>query len=437
MPEPQCDLTCGGPCFFTDGSCRFPNDRNARCSTFAIVAPTIPLADLDNFAHLPVAQLASAVFHVVAVAFVQGVANIDRAELQAVVMAHETGEEKTVYTDSSYVLRCFNLIQHTATAARLHKRKNADLLLRWHVLHWNRNLCTPTIKVKAHLARTSRDQQDPRLTMGNEVADWIAKRALATMTPDYTQMQQQIHDEQRVYADKLSNQYRMRTDLGCFRQALLNTQLVEDTSPPDTTLHRFQTWSLPQTHVFSTMDMEATEVEAAIRASLWGVQYSDSIVQWLATLRWPTDLEETDPGISWLELLVNFELLTQQVTPLLFPTAEGGKAYRSYTTVQGWTRDQCNLHDYLYSFQACIAHLGKLMNVPLLPDNRSKVKSIYQLGAGAGHRGIAIRPVMQMQEATMELVQDFHNQTPTLQDELHCQRYLGGSPVSHQDLMTL
>eukprot|EP00438_Fugacium_kawagutii_P027552 Skav207071 [mRNA] locus=scaffold1909:182710:185898:- [translate_table: standard] len=408
MPEPIPTMPPLLSCFFTDGSCQFPADGNARCSAYAIVAPTVPLESLDQYVSWPTQALLEQFFQVVAVAFVTGFPNIDRAELQAVVLAHEQHTEQPVYTDSAYVISCHRRVLKTSNKHRLHKYKHADLLFRWHDVVWNHHMQTPTYKVKAHQLRHTSAPEVTRLTMGNEVADWVAKQTLRTLTPEYLALQKQIHDEQGSYAQALHHQFKMRTDLSNFRQALLNTQFVEDAQPPHSTLHKFQHWTVVNPRINQTKQVDTLELEDAVHASAWGVMYTDCLLQWLEGLQWPDgDIQDEDPGISWLELLVNFEYLTQQTVPLLFPTAEFGKQYRHYTDVLGWTRSQCNLHDYLYSFQASISHVSKLLDLPLLPDEKSKVRSVYQLGAGAGHRGIARRPVMQHQPETMNLVDEF------------------------------
>eukprot|EP00438_Fugacium_kawagutii_P030958 Skav228892 [mRNA] locus=scaffold194:260316:261152:- [translate_table: standard] len=219
-------------------------------------------------------------------------------------------------------------------------------------------------------------------------------------------MQQHIHDDQQKYIHACSQQLRMRTDLSHFRQALLNTQLVDDTDQIPTALQRFQQWYTDDTIAYPSAPVSEEDRSEIAHCSKWGSVYTDLLYAWLTTLRWPNAPSDDDPGISWLELLVNFELTTQHCIPLQF-LQDGATVYRDYTDVRGWTRAQCNIHDYICSFQASITHLEKLLRHAMLPIPRGKVKSVYQLGAGAGHRGVLTRPNMLWTSDTMELVNTY------------------------------
>lgn len=161
---------------------------------------------------------------------------------------------------------------------------------------------------------------------------------------------------------------------------------------------------------YDTSQLEDQELQDIVHASRWGSKYTDLFLQWISTLQWPDpehERDDGDPGISWLELMINFELQTQCSIPLQCGQ-DGEKYYRHYEDILGWTRDQCSLHDVLYSFQGSFSHIEQLANTELIPSAlRGKVKSIYQLGAGAGHRGLTTRPQMHCQEATMNLLSKF------------------------------
>lgn len=188
LPEPQLtEPAQTAICLFTDGSTLNGNKKFPQ-SAYAIVAPKVSVECILAHSHFSVNDHVEHHFDVLGVAHVTGKQSNNRAELFAVVVAHEKQTQLPVVTDSGYVLSMHALLRATPALHMLHKRANWDLLQRWHVLIWDKQLNTPTVKVAAHQELLALRGMDLFHAIGNGVADVAAKRACTQLHVDYLDM---------------------------------------------------------------------------------------------------------------------------------------------------------------------------------------------------------------------------------------------------------
>lgn len=162
--------------------------------------------------------------------------SIPRAELQAVVLAHEADRGHVVYTDSAYVIDGYDLLQR---APHLHKLSNFDLLSRWHFLIRNRSQHTPAFKVAARRLHDPTSNDTIVCKLGNDVADRIGKYASKQLLQPYVQQVTQCAQHIEHDMKFLQKQFSLRTDLARMRRHILNTSTAHETWTPEPAAREF------------------------------------------------------------------------------------------------------------------------------------------------------------------------------------------------------
>eukprot|EP00438_Fugacium_kawagutii_P013162 Skav223268 [mRNA] locus=scaffold3424:27945:29348:+ [translate_table: standard] len=403
MPEPE--LSFGSretQLIFTDGSCLHPDSPEARWASYAIVATDLQVDALPP--DTPVEQfpmLQQQHFYVLGMGHVTGAQTIPRAELQAAVVAHETQRGLPLYTDSSYVVGQYHLLCRTLCLADLHKYPNFELLARWHALLWQHHCQTPTFKVAAHklLDRACEDSLVCRL--GNDLADRIAKQAAHSLQPEYiAQLQQRAQDTQQDL-QFLQDQYQLRTALVNMRGTLQHTAGSLVSWNPDQVFQEFLALEVvhPQEYFVADDDWQH------LAASKYGVPFSELVLKWALSLRWPRDAEQTNPpiGVTWFELAVNFLITTQKA--IIFQSAS---QFVDVDADEHWDRLQCNVNHWANSLRHCLRHLEFVLQRTLIPKSSLQhVAALYKLGGGVYKQGFNRRPAMLCQFQTLTCVRDY------------------------------
>eukprot|EP00438_Fugacium_kawagutii_P034691 Skav231162 [mRNA] locus=scaffold3252:247053:247916:+ [translate_table: standard] len=201
-------------------------------------------------------------------------------------------------------------------------------------------------------------------------------------------------------------QLQLRSDLAAFRKQLEKSKPEAILNRHNANHQRLLHWTCPDGHQFG---LSEDEIAAICDASRYGVKYTERLLRWLQQLRWPTtdDPEQTDPGITWIELVFNFWLVAQQVILLPFSRVDG-TWYLDFRQVPGWTCEQTNFEDMIHQFQQSIQHLESLTRERILPKRtRQLIGSLYQLGSGTFKRGFLRRPDLPDAALTVQLVQDY------------------------------
>eukprot|EP00438_Fugacium_kawagutii_P034154 Skav226362 [mRNA] locus=scaffold290:35852:41140:- [translate_table: standard] len=392
-------------CFFTDGTCLFPTDSRHRRAGFSILAPKGSLATIADLQTFDLDTL-NRYFDTIALGHQRGSQTVDRSELDAAVTAHEMELGSPVITDSQYVIDAEKLIRATPTLQMLHKKSHYDLLKRWHFLVWDLQLATPTQKIKAHQPLTGRAGHERALRVGNHFADMAVKHGVKNLHREYQALLNQMAAEFEYSQRQYRQQLQLRSDLAAFRKQLEKSKPEAILNRHTANQRRLLNWTCPDGHQFA---LPEEEIAAICNASRYGVKYTERLLRWLQQLRWPTadDPEQTDPGITWIELVFNFWLVAQQVILLPFARVDG-TWYLDFQQVQGWTCDQTNFEDMIHQFQQSIQHLESLTRERILPKRtRQLIGSLYQLGSGTFKRGFLRRPDLPEATLTVQLVQDY------------------------------
>ena len=324
--------------FFTDGSCIHSNDVQARRAGFSIILDTSVsdeqrLLEISNFSRT---GCIPGSFKVVTTAHVSGPQNAARGELSAFVITLKTLEEfgflhhqHDLYTDASYVVGISKKWQYDRVENKKHKTQNFDLIhdvMRLHNPEKHR-----VHKVKAHQKIHSHDNlSETWMKLGNFVADEAAKASLKNEDPGVVQLSSDIASHNTKEKNNLLCVYKYMVAYNQISQREQTTSEVLQSDPyselgnDNSQTGRVQNfmsyktilenWTVPSAVPPLTNDMT---LEIAQCCS-WGSKIAYHVYSWVQTLRWPDnmDLRQHDHGITFLELLVNFHLVTGADIPV-------------------------------------------------------------------------------------------------------------------------
>ena len=251
----------------------------------------------------------------------------------------------------------------------------------------------------------------PELTFlrkGNSVVDEVAKMASSSLLPDFLSSWDSAYEATKIFTRMLLQQYNMRYEMSMLRVQLDSQQSAKPRK--DTCdLHWFCHYTVEEPQTFHPPE----EAFQHIHASNWGTTFSGLLLDWLTTLMWPrTEPSKTSAvGITWFELAVNFQVVSQQTIPVNVQLPNGKKEHRWQFEDPELDTSQFAYSDLIFSLQGCVKHLQWLLQMDLIPTNKTqKVRSLYLLGGNVFRMGFASRPQMHYQTETMKCVQEYLNQ---------------------------
>ena len=209
---------------------------------------------------------------------------------------------------------------------------------------------------------------------------------------------------------QLSMEYEMRYELARARVAHQKKQPQEN--PPEniqkTGLQRLKEWTIPNPMLYPI----SNDHQIAAEASRWGVAYTSLIYTWLASLYWPqNEITDDGVGITWYELAINFWLTTQQAP--LINLAKGNQPPDIVNIVEHPAYDALHytFAKMIFAFAGSVEHAAYVYGSAILPlRKRVKAKSLFQLGANVFRQGLPVRPVMQLQVETMDIIDRYIQQ---------------------------
>eukprot|EP00438_Fugacium_kawagutii_P000188 Skav205009 [mRNA] locus=scaffold2134:72552:76577:- [translate_table: standard] len=392
---------------YTDGSCYHNADPRSSYATYAAVFPVQPYEVLQDLALQGPAYLLQHGYSVLCVNHVTGAATVPRAELMAMVAVHELGADITVVTDSAYVMNIHDRVVRTPRAHHLHLEPNFDLILRLHRVIWDRRLPAAVLKVRAHQDLHQGTKEERLHRMGNAAADEAAKQGARTLMRAFTAQLDEQAQQRKRDMQLLAAHFSLLYDLGVHRLHLQQPdQQVQIHQEPTDFLQRLLDWQPDSTEVFVLPDH--LDLEDRLHCSHWGTAFSDLVIQWLASLRWPATMDGMQTGappigITWFELALNFWLLTQRA-PLVNIPQDGRTCWVDPLAQTAYAVDQFAFTQLTYSLHKCVTHLESICGQKLMPSKRSKVTSLHWLGLRGFRQGIPYRPILREQAHTMQLM---------------------------------
>ena len=246
--------------------------------------------------------------------------------------------------------------------------------------------------MKAHESLMAPTPELTFLRKGNSVVDEVAKMASSSLLPDFLSSWDSAYEATKIFTRMLLQQYNMRYEMSMLRVQLDSQQSAKPRK--DTCdLHWFCHYTVEEPQTFHPPE----EAFQHIHASNWGTTFSGLLLDWLTTLMWPrTEPSKTSAvGITWFELAVNFQVVSQQTIPVNVQLPNGKKEHRWQFEDPALDTSQFAYSDLIFSLQGCVKHLQWLLHMGLIPTNKTqKVRSLYLLGGNVFRMGFASRPQM-------------------------------------------
>eukprot|EP00438_Fugacium_kawagutii_P008305 Skav206328 [mRNA] locus=scaffold1420:236801:240265:+ [translate_table: standard] len=383
--------------FYTDGSCLHPQHIGYRVAGFAAVwhPPCTP----EEACHIAQQHLAKHTlpdsFLVVGTGPCVGRQTVARAELQAVIGIAQLELRALVHTDSQYVIDATDRLGYICDIAAAHKWANFDnLQALWYALQ------TGTLALKKVKAHAWTEQTEPLTTfhrMGNAQADCAAGHVVKQAAQ--VSFRETTLEQHQDFKQKMHDQLQLRFDLH-----LARSQRQQETHPAQVDGYRSadtQRTALVTWEVGRQWDQHwPANMQHIYDSCLWGTQHVQSIHQWWTMLQWGDTDPALDPGISWYELAVNYQLVSQQ-----------GLAINAAGPHEAFFPRKLHFHDLdipytyqVFSFERTVSQLFRLAGQSLPAHRRKHCRSTRILGLAHGKAGLACRPWLPRQEETINII---------------------------------
>ena len=435
--------------FFTDGSCLHPTNENARIAGWAVVQDTSHLPDNhsqiikeNNGIPQKIPQL-----QCVATGVVTKKQSAARAELSAVVFTCEGATARfpeipmEIYTDAQYVCNIIMAIQNSSCIPLHHKMSNFDLVQR--LLNcWDHNK-HKIFKVKAHRTlREASNTEDMWQILGNSCADMAASSSILKENPEVLHAAQQADEFSKQERHKLTVVFRFLIDLNlhqmkCLQENqqsnLLHLHSVDGSVPSriagsrqagepnqlqisshDEAMSRLVNWKCENPIYF----LEQSPPEEHLVGCSLGKSYAITAWKWLKTIRWPTIDENNPPnpadwGVSYLELICNFYIITGTLLPVATNSGERYVQYVDYFSDVAYMLPpkSRSANAQVYMMEKLVRQMTTLTGIQVIPTyqrhKRWACSSLSKLGFHAPAGGIPRRPEIQKCQETMALVRSY------------------------------
>ncbi|CAE7432363.1 lrrc6, partial [Symbiodinium sp. KB8] len=361
---------------FTDGSCSNPTCPAARHASWAVLLYTGPEpVDADLLlARWQGRTLSTIFFHVVAQGVVPGEQTIARAEFIALCQASQVALQRPqleaqIWSDSSTALRAAQQVQVEGPAtvpafARDLLDSTADNLF---------PASHRLLKVKAHASPAEVPHADILPTLGNTFADEAAKAARQADLELVINTTEAVAEWRRQEADRLYMFFQYQLELAKRVKPL--KAAVE--------LPQGSTMSRPLEHadfIGRWGELSTGRAAAAWRAAPRGGSSPRDQVRdaWFQQLWWsePTTSDQKFTGITFLELLVNFALVTRSL-PARTIKDPLTKTQRTVelTSSEGILLP-ANLRDLLSAFVIMVQNMCKRCTWNILKFKHRKIRSL-------------------------------------------------------------
>lgn len=422
--------SCTKHIYFTDGSCLDADTPKLARSSWAVIRQNILHQDHLDADSLPIDYVEKLDFQCVIMGFTSGKQTIERAELSAVVKACQHAAldqqctEVCIVTDSQYVIDVFAIISTSDWQTWAYRCTNFDLLVL--LSHCKLSHDISFIKVKSHKSLQDANTLDEiRLITGNDLADKAAALAMSkfpqeiqdsfSFLKDFAKTERHLLDTVFIYLIQLN---KLRTELLSQNQTTAFSRAAPErcaitqamgSDARDLMIKYFINIPLP-----SLPEHVDDEI---FKANPLGARLGKAVFLWAKMLSWPSeDLQQSCDyengiigswGISLLELLVNFVLVTGFYFPARLDGSAGNSRFVQYHSTEALllSPGKRSVGNQIQSLQGCLASLASLLQIPLLPKYEKKGStSLHRLHFPTHIHGFARRPVIPLPEATMQHV---------------------------------
>ncbi len=425
--------------FYTDGGAIHPKDPFARLASWSVVedlsqdeSQRQQITSCITEAHRKIPM-----FHSCGVGLVHGNQTAGRGELVAMTLAVESAandqhcSSAKFFTDAQYVVNIIANIDTSNPSDLTYKHPNPDLVCKLQ-RDWQKKPFT-VHKLKSHRGiEEATDENDLWNLLGNKMAD-IGATSVLEQLPDF--IKSLSHQIAKFHADekqKLKAVMEFYADMNRTRVKKIAEQskLDKKENENDDLFDKLMPAKISGEAVFDFLEtFDVIEYAPLVpqpfelttyHACFQGANLAKSVHLWCETLRWPREILDKQDynrkdywGISWLELVFNFCLCSQQYFPIRISGRSTDSCYISYTSDEALLAYGAKraVHMQTLCMERMIRALENLQEKKIFPSFRSnQCKSLIRYGYTGKHTGIPCRPVMQKQKETIQWVKKYmHN----------------------------
>eukprot|EP00438_Fugacium_kawagutii_P027042 Skav210710 [mRNA] locus=scaffold1582:138841:140232:+ [translate_table: standard] len=396
-------ITNQTPRFYTDGSCQFPALPAGRYASFAIILDTA-FSDEERVEQVEryhaTGQLPQTL-QLLAQGRVPGRQDIHRAELLALVLIVESFEQAVFHTDSQVAISALQLVREGAFGD-LQKHPDFDLLCR---LQHSLKPTHVVRKIKAHQTIClSMDPMEAYHVLGNQMANDTAIHTACHANDSFAHELQQRASEleatQLAYRKVLEYVVALQTARAQASQGEV-FNLVSSSGPnlldPSA---RFLSWNPhPCWSIQEQLDLRW------LGACAWSEELAVAAISFLQDCAWPLEQEghsSTVVGISWQEVALAIMFHFKEYIPVRRLTSTGTLELVRLPTFQSVQLHGATLSEMSNNVSLLFTQLKNLVPQELFPPlTRTRVKSMYLLGAPQFCQGLRQRPRHSFQEEVL------------------------------------
>ena len=426
--------------FYTDGGAIHPQIPDARISSWAVVQDMSCCRNdrqaVADFAFGPSPKLP--LFKTVAIGLTPGSQSAARAELYALLVAIKTalkipGSPKIIFvTDASYVCRCIEKFVQVHAVPIDSRICNADLINQIVALWVSDRFSIK--KVKSHQkfdhARNLEQLWD---ILGNTCVDMAATCSLKSMpsqirtlsTNQYEWYVREknwllevcryvlVHNRKRIHLiDQLPQQSEVTSDQNDSQippnGILMPPKLFKhDAIDFLTNFYPINYAALPNTGEAFLPDLNILQFFQQ------GPNMARALALWASMLRWPIQMDPSynrpdDWGIAWVELFINFSLVTGLYFPIKISGVGAKTVFAAFESEEALLapKSRRSLAIQTLCFQRSLCSLNSFFNGLWFPKfDSNKCRSLTHIKWEVQAAGIPCRPVLPLQSQTLSTVQ--------------------------------
>ena len=332
----------------------------------------------------------------------------DRAELYAIIVAISLIQKIRVFSDSQYALGLLDIILNRQFCIPdISVKPNWDLVCKLIVAVGDRT--SDDIQSFHIHSHQNLDDDIPPIEkyhrLGNAVADYNASRYLETNNPDLIKIPQDIFDHVNFF----SALWKDFTLVACKITRLFgknSASAKQDLQPSEDQRmeQRLEHWQPSAPLRTFSCNLTADLVNSVPHPQV----FSLALACWINHLQWPCRAEPCDPGVSWLELFVDFRLATGVLTPIAEGSFKGNFKFRMPNSADQLVEQPLSVH--LKHFRSGIKAIANVCQTPTHPDCFvSRCKSLLYFSGGRETTGFGIRPSF-VSSRTVTCIQALHEQ---------------------------
>lgn len=331
------------------------------------------------------------------------------------VKLHERWQQTRLITDSAYVVSSFNLVNSALNDSQLVFRPNADLLLR--LKRAQLGATHSVIKVQSHTldGKPTLVKQNFYYTLGNMVADMVAKTGNQQLCPPLVQQWHNEHNDavrqqtlRKAHFELLLAVQPARAMLENNAKASRSQQMM---LPPQENPHvplsqQLEAWNPDPCYQFDVHWPQHTSLEGA-----WGEELMAEIIQWWNQLCWPLQVSgDIDrAGISWAELTMDFLQDRRIAIPTRHPYSDNRQFQPNlFLLKQSGVGFFHVVKNCFYATSWLNRRLGGTMFEGL---RRCKVSSLQRQGSTNVHNGLVPRPKLTNQQTVIRAISSYRGQS--------------------------